>query len=241
MASAPSRDRQNRGLLAGTKANGKPKFLGGRTRNDIRYNALVLAEGAKATSILGAQFLDGRIDGYRLKGDGSLPRGKTRETARNFRTSPFQMFVWNGVLYVGAGEIDRVQAYRLNDEGLPRDRKPYAQTVRLRDTFPNAVIVAELAARRQMPRAVAAGRPSATLPSRGTSRMVPRVMRRAALAAFCAALVLLAPAHARKRRASPQLIQVLSPAGRATVSAHPDVNVVIRFTGGAAPGPSVPG
>jgi len=141
-----ARDRQNRGLLAGTKADGKPKFQGGRTRNDIRYNALVLAEGAKATSILGAQFLDGRIDGYRLKGDGTLPRGKTRETARNFRTSPFQMFVWNGVLYVGAGEIDRVQAYRLNDEGLPRDRKPYAQTVQLRDTFPNAVIVAELAA-----------------------------------------------------------------------------------------------
>jgi len=61
-------------------------------------------------------------------------------------------------------------------------------------------------------------------------------MRRAALAAFCAALVLLAPAHARKRRASSQLMQVLSPAGRATVSAHPDVNMVIRFTGGAAPG-----
>ena len=145
MASVPRATDRTAASSPGPRPNGKPKFLGGRTRNDIRYNALVLAEGAKATSILGAQFLDGRIDGYRLKGDGSLPRGKTRETARNFRTSPFQMFVWNGVLYVGAGEIDRVQAYRLNDEGLPQDRKPYAQTVQLRDTFPNAVIVAELA------------------------------------------------------------------------------------------------
>jgi hypothetical protein len=61
-------------------------------------------------------------------------------------------------------------------------------------------------------------------------------MRRAAIAAICAASVLLAPAHARKRTSGPQLMQVLSPAGRATVSAHPDVNMVVRFAAGTAPG-----
>lgn len=66
--------------------------------------------------------------------------------------------------------------------------------------------------------------------------MVPRVMRRAAIAAICAALALLAPAHARKRKGGPQLMQILNPAGRATVSAHPDVNMVVRFTGGAVAG-----
>jgi hypothetical protein len=141
-----ARDRQTRGIVMGTKKDGRPKYKGGRTRNDLRYNALVLARGSDRSSILGAQFLQGRIDGYRLQSDGRIPRRATRETVRNFRTSPFQMFVWNGVLYVGGGEIDQVQAYRINEDGLPRDRKPYAQTVRLRDTFPNAVIVADLPA-----------------------------------------------------------------------------------------------
>ena len=123
---------------------------GGRTFNDIRYNAMALAQGSGASSILAAQFLDGRIDGYRLKDDGRLPRGTTRRTARNFRTSPFQMFFYqppaseDGVLFVGAGEIDRVQAYRLDTNGLPRDANPFAATERLKATFPNAVIVVEV-------------------------------------------------------------------------------------------------
>jgi hypothetical protein len=63
--------------------------------------------------------------------------------------------------------------------------------------------------------------------------MVLRVMPRAAIAAICAVLVLLGPADARRRKSGPQLMQVLSPAGRATVTAHPDVNIVVRLTGNA--------
>lgn len=67
--------------------------------------------------------------------------------------------------------------------------------------------------------------------------MVPRHMRLAVLAAVCAVLLALSPADARRRsRSSPQLAQVITPAGRATVAAHPDVNVVVRFTGNADPG-----
>jgi hypothetical protein len=127
---------------------------GGRTESDIRYNAMILAQGMTASTILGAQFLDGRIDGYRLKDDGRLPREPTRRTSGNFRTSPFHVFVYRppdvrpddsaGVLYVGAGDADRVQAYRLDRNGLPRDRNPFSESETLSDTFPNDVTIIDL-------------------------------------------------------------------------------------------------
>jgi hypothetical protein len=143
------RNRQLRGTSPARKR-------GRRTRNDIRYNAMVLAQGSERASILGSQFLDGRIDGYRLlEADeavpaGGIPRDTTVRTSDNFRASPFQMFVFppypqvGQVVFVGGGEIDRVQGFRLNARGLPRESEPFAQTVRLRDTFPNAVTVVSI-------------------------------------------------------------------------------------------------
>jgi hypothetical protein len=114
-----------------------------RTHNNIRYNALALAD----RTILGAQFQKGRIDAFSLKDDGSLPSGATRITKADIRTSPFRMFVRNDVLYVGAGAIDRVQAYRLNSDGLPdSDATPFTQTDVLRNTFPNDVIMVDISA-----------------------------------------------------------------------------------------------
>jgi hypothetical protein len=139
-----------------TVRNRQPRLAkhGGRTRSNIRYNAMVLAQGSSASTILGSQFLDGRLDGYRLKSDGRLPRQPTRRTKGNFRTSPFRLFFYRpadlspaesaGVVYVGAGDIDRVQAYRLDRNGLPKDKDPFSQTDTLADTFPNDVTVAEL-------------------------------------------------------------------------------------------------
>ncbi len=60
-------------------------------------------------------------------------------------------------------------------------------------------------------------------------------MRLAALAAACVVLLLHGPADARRRSKAPQLLQVITPAGRSTVPAHPDVNIVVRFAGGADP------
>jgi hypothetical protein len=60
-------------------------------------------------------------------------------------------------------------------------------------------------------------------------------MRPAAVAAVCALLLLLGPADARRRARGPHLLQVLTPAGRASAPAHPDVNIVVRFTGDADP------
>jgi hypothetical protein len=139
-----------------TARNRQPRLAkkGGRTQSDIRYNAMTVAQGMTTSSVLGSQFLDGRIDGYRLKDDGRLPRNPTRRTRDNFRTSPFHLFLYrpsdlspeesSGVLYVGAGDIDRVQAYRLDRNGLPRDKTPFSETTALRDTFPNDVTIFDL-------------------------------------------------------------------------------------------------
>jgi hypothetical protein len=114
----------------------------------------VLAQGANATTILGSQFNQGRIDGYRLRDGNLLPAEPTFRTKKDFRTSPFRMFVYRplgldpaesaGVLYVGSGAGDRVQAFQLNRDGLPRDVNPFSQTTVLRNTFPNDVIVVDL-------------------------------------------------------------------------------------------------
>ena len=127
---------------------------GGRNESDIRYNVIVLAQGADATTILGSQFNQGRIDAYRLRDGNLLPKGPTFRTKKDFRTSPFRMFVYRpsglspaesaGVLYVGSGQGDRVQAFQLNREGLPRDVNPFSQTAVLTNTFPNDVIVVDL-------------------------------------------------------------------------------------------------
>jgi hypothetical protein len=66
--------------------------------------------------------------------------------------------------------------------------------------------------------------------------MVPQHMRPAALAAVCAGLLLLGLADARRRAKAPVLLQVLTPAGRASAPAHPEVNIVVRFTANADPG-----
>ena len=112
-----------------------------RTLNNIRYNALALA----GRTIIGAQFQKGRIDAFALNADGTLPSGATRTTQANVATSPFRMFVSNGVLYVGAGASDNVQAYRLDANGLPESNgTPFATTVTLRNTFPNDVTVVDI-------------------------------------------------------------------------------------------------
>jgi hypothetical protein len=55
------------------------------------------------------------------------------------------MFVSNGVLYVGAGASDNVQAYRLDANGLPESNgTPFAETIALRNTFPNDVTVVDI-------------------------------------------------------------------------------------------------
>jgi hypothetical protein len=127
-------------------SNGQPEFKyrqknPSRTRNDIRYIALALA----GRTIIGAQFQTSRIDAFSLGTTACSPRARPGRTKADVRTSPFRMFVSNGVLYVGAGTADQVQAYRLDANGLPESNgTPFAETNRLRNTFRNDGTVVDI-------------------------------------------------------------------------------------------------
>src|SRR5437762_97124 len=97
------------------------------------------------STLLASQFEKGRIDAYRLKPDGRLPRQPTRQTKQAVRTSPVRMAVSDeGVLYVSAGEFDRIQAFKLRQsDGLPATT-PFSETDEQTGSFPNDVALAML-------------------------------------------------------------------------------------------------
>jgi 6-phosphogluconolactonase (cycloisomerase 2 family) len=107
---------------------------------NIRYQEMILA----GRTILGSQFIDGRIDAYRIRDDGTVPGQPTKTTRGNVRTTPVGLAVRNDVLYVATGQWDRVQAYRLNADGVPKDRDPFSETDALKDSFPNAVLLVDV-------------------------------------------------------------------------------------------------
>src|SRR5207237_8067701 len=92
-----------------------------------------------------AQLEKGGTDAYRLKPDGRLPRQPTRQTKQDVRTSPVRMAVSDdGVLYVSAGEFDRIQAFKLRQsDGLPATT-PFSETDEQTGSFPNDVALAML-------------------------------------------------------------------------------------------------
>ena len=110
-----------------------------KTNAAEKYQDLVFHDG----TLIGSQFLLGRIDAFQLKPDGSLRRRPTRTTKGDVRGSPVGLAVRRNVLYVAAGELDRVQAFRLRTNALP-DPTAFSETDEQTDSFPNALAVAEL-------------------------------------------------------------------------------------------------
>jgi len=95
-------------------------------------------------TLLASQFSKARIDAFKLKDDGRLPANPTQSTVANVRQSPVGLAERNNVLYVAAGSFDRVIAFHLGrNSGLP-DPNPFSQTEQLKNSFPNAVAIADL-------------------------------------------------------------------------------------------------
>jgi hypothetical protein len=130
------------GLFSLNDAN-PPKWRQPRasgTTSGIRYNGLVKANN----TIIGTQFSEGRVDAYKLRNDGNLPGDPTHRTDKNVRSSPVRMTVRGNMLYVGGGDDDRVQVYRLSDEGVPRDNSPFSESDRQKHSFPNDVLIVDV-------------------------------------------------------------------------------------------------
>jgi 6-phosphogluconolactonase (cycloisomerase 2 family) len=125
---------------AGTVLKGPFRYQQSATRTHITrpYQDVVFADG----SLLGSQFLRGRIDAFRLQTDGALPKQPTRSTTEDLRGSPVGLALRGRVLYVAGGELDRVQAFVLNNNGLPAPT-PFSETDEDKNSFPNALAVSD--------------------------------------------------------------------------------------------------
>jgi 6-phosphogluconolactonase (cycloisomerase 2 family) len=128
----------------GKKGKTKPQPVASRTAGQVNYEGLVLDR--TGTTLLGAQFFRGRIDAYRLRKDGRLRKRPSRSSREDLRMSPVRMAVSeDNVLYVAAGVLDRVAAYRLRaSDGLLTSATPFNETDTLPNSFPNDVALAVL-------------------------------------------------------------------------------------------------
>jgi 6-phosphogluconolactonase (cycloisomerase 2 family) len=110
------------------------------TKVSLKYEDVVRSQD----TLLGSQFKKARIDAFRLKNDGRLPASLTQSTVADVRGSPVGLAERDNVLYVADGLFDRVQAFHLGrNSGLP-DPNPFSQTDELKNSFPNAVAIADL-------------------------------------------------------------------------------------------------
>ena len=115
-----------------------------KTEKVAQYQMITLYKQA----LIGTQFFHGRIDSYKLQDDGTFSPKRTKKRSNaDLRFTPVRLVADQDVVYVAAGEFDRVLAYRLEPEtGVIRDTDPFNETDEQKDSFPNEVAVAVLAA-----------------------------------------------------------------------------------------------
>jgi hypothetical protein len=122
----------------------KRKFQKRESRTDpiVPYEQIVL----HGRTLLGSFFGRGRIDAFRLRDDGTLPRKRSAHTEENVRMTPVGLTTSPeaNVLYVGSGAFDRVVAFQLSPEGALRAQEPFDETDNDENSFPNDVAIAVL-------------------------------------------------------------------------------------------------
>jgi hypothetical protein len=144
----------------------------GRSEKGNGYDALLIVPTADASAppaastLYGTQFFHGRIDAYTVPAGGMLPMRPNRparvkvRTKDDLKTSPVRMTVDEGsdqaplrpaTLYVAAGALDRVQAYRIDKaDGMLKSTngksptEPFSETDEQTGSFPNDVAIAVL-------------------------------------------------------------------------------------------------
>jgi 6-phosphogluconolactonase (cycloisomerase 2 family) len=140
MADVCANDAEHTAYTEARRKRYKWQDASSRTAPYQPYQEIVLADG----TVYAAQFENGRIDAFRLKSDGNLPNHSTGNTHQDFRGTPVGLAVRNNVLYVAGGEFDLVEAFRLTgDKRLP-EAQPFSQTDVQKNTFPNALAIADL-------------------------------------------------------------------------------------------------
>ena len=129
----------------------------GRSAKGNGYDGLLIVPTANAapppaaSTLYGTQFFHGRIDAYNVPASGQLPMRPNHaakikvRTPDDLKTSPVRMATDDGTLYVAAGALDRVQAYRIRtSDGMLKSTDPFSMTDEQTGSFPNDVAIAVL-------------------------------------------------------------------------------------------------
>lgn len=140
-----------------TRRDGSPVYRqrpASKTTAGIRHQDLVVAGTPPRITILASQFVEGRIDAYRLRESSALPGAPSAATRKDVRTSPVRLLVHElpplagnrarRVLYVAAGQHDRIQAFRLRANGLPASLRPFSETAPIPGSFPNDIALVDV-------------------------------------------------------------------------------------------------
>jgi len=120
-----------------------------RTDEVIRYIGLTFFKPAGENPIVyGAGFL-GRVDAFRLKDDGTLPKLPGGSTPKDVTSTPVRTAIGatsggRPVLYVAAGERDRVQTFPLFPGGLIDPDQDPVETDEMTNSFPNDVVLTDI-------------------------------------------------------------------------------------------------
>jgi len=113
-----------------------------KTNSVAQYQMIALHNQA----LIATQFFHGRIDSYALEADGNVPRKTKKRSNADLRYTPVRLVADQDVVYVAAGEFDRVLAYRLHPNGVIRDTTAFSETEEQKGSFPNEVAIAMLPA-----------------------------------------------------------------------------------------------
>ena len=88
----------------------------------------------------------GKPDSFKLKTDGKTRKQPSSTTEEDVRMSPVGLIAPPGgdIVYVAAGEHDRILAYRLKRNGVLAQGTPFSETEEQPGSFPNDVAIAVL-------------------------------------------------------------------------------------------------
>jgi hypothetical protein len=120
-----------------------------RTDETIRYIGLTFHQPAEENPVIYGAGYSGRIDAFRLQDDGTLPKLPGGSTPKDVTSTPVRTAIGTNaqgrpILYVAAGERDRIQVFPLFSGGLiDPDRDP-VETAELSGSFPNDVVLTDI-------------------------------------------------------------------------------------------------
>lgn len=106
------------------------------------YESMILHDGSLLLTVFGK----GRVDAFRLKADGKVRKQPSKISNATVAMSPVGLVAPAGgrIVYVAAGVLDRVLAYRLKKNGVLAQSAPFSETEVQSGSFPNDVAIAVL-------------------------------------------------------------------------------------------------